>query len=387
MNKLIYLFSFLFLWSIHVNIQAQNDKLEIYMVDGDLLQNGVELLSFAHFASARPILTDTLLLKNTSDEVLNIKVRKNEIQVVNGTFNVFRALAQDVPAAEYITPNVWELAPGEMLPSDAYFLGNYFHQGQIGTSTFVYSFLTIGAEGQIVDSVYVTYHFLNNSVTPLDQNDQMFLNKETLVTGEPDVLVSYPVKLFNHNMDSIAMRVEKEVINMEDGHEVYFSFGGEEYESSFDFSSEEGYYIQSMDTLFGENCFTAFFKANGIDGNTELTKVSYIFFNKEEEADQSVITLVFNPSAVGFSELKEYDISSVYPNPTKDVFSIKHNLSSGVSSVLKVYNSLGSLVAIKEMNHQQLLSTFSISDWEEGIYYISIEIDGKPIGTEKLIKE
>lgn len=387
MNKLIYLFTFLFLLSIPIGIRAQNEKLEIYKIDGELLQNGVELLSFAHYLSNRRLLTDTLLLKNISDEVLNIKVRKNEIQVVNGTFNVFYALEQEVPAANYITPNELELAPGEMLPVDAYFLGSYFHQGQLGTSSFLYSFLTIDSEGQVVDSVYVTYHFLNNSVTPLDQNDEVFINKETLVTGDPDSLVSFPVKLFNHNFDSVAMRVEKEIISIEEGHDVYFKYAGVEYGSSFDYSAEEGFYIHSMDTLVGDNGFHALFNANGIDGNTELTKVNYIFFNKDNEADQSVITLVFNPSAVGFSELEDYNISSVFPNPAKDVFSIKHKLPAGVSSVLKVYNSLGGLVILKEIDNHQLVSTFSISDWKAGVYYISIEIDGKPIGTEKLIKE
>lgn len=387
MNKLIYLFAFLVVLMFPNLGHSQTEKLEIYKIDGELIQNGAEILIFAHQASTRTLHTDTLLLKNTSDQVLNIRVRKNEIQVVDGTFNVFHALEQDVAAVDDITPNQWELAPGEMLPEEAYFLGSYFHQAALGTSSFLYSFLMVDAEGQAVDSVFVTYHFLNNSVTPLDQNDQVFINKETLVTGEPNGIVSFPVKLFNHKLDSIAMRIEKQILNIEEGHEVYFKFGGEEYGSSVNFSSEEGYYIHSMESLVGENGFFALFNANGVDGNVELTKVNYVFFNRENEADQSVITLVFNPSAVGFSEFEDYDISSVYPNPTSDLFSIKHHLPSGLTTVLKVYNSSGALMTAKSINNQQLESTFSIRDWNAGVYYLSIEIDGKPIGTEKIIKK
>lgn len=387
MNKIIYLFIFLIILFVPIFTQAQADKLEIVKANGTMIENASELLSFNFGSAGKNLLTDSLLVRNISNETLKIKVRKNEVSVVDGTFNTFKALSQSVPVSESITPNLWELGPNETLPIDAYFQGAYFLQNQFGTSTFLYSFLTLNEQEEVVDSVYITYHFLNNSVTPLDYNDEVFVNKEVLVTGDPSEEVLFPVKLFNHNSDSICMRVEKQILNLENGHDLYFSFGGVDYSNSDEISSEDGIYIHSMDTLTGEFGFVAKFMANGIDGNEELSKVNYRFFNKDEGLDQSDIVLVFNPSAVGFSELEEYDISSVFPNPAKDIFSIKYNLPLGVSSLLKVYNNIGLLVSVEQIDNQKMVSTFSISDWDSGIYYLSIEVDGKPIGTEKLIKE
>ncbi len=387
MNKFTPIITFFIFLTSPIFIYAQADKIDILKLNGEVVENGSELLSFAFGSAGKNLLTDSLIIKNTSNETLRIQVRKNEISVVDGTFNNFHALSQDVPASEYVTPNVWELGPNETLPREAYFLGKYFLQNQFGTSSFLYSFLTLDENEVVHDSVYVIYHFLNNSVTPLDNQDNVFVNREVLVTGDPNEEILFPVKLFNHNSDSVAIRIEKQILNLESGHDVYFSYGGDDYTSSDDFSSEEGYYISSMDTLYGELGFIAKFNAHGEDSNIELSKVNYRFFNINNEDDQSDITLLFNPSAVGFSEINEYDISAVYPNPTGDVFHINHHLPYSVNTIMKVYNSAGLLITSKEINNKDLISTFSIGNWETGIYYLSIEIDGKPIGTEKIIKK
>lgn len=387
MFKNISYFLSVVLMGFALNAQSQSDNLEIYNVDGEMLANGTELLSFAHLSSTKILQTDSLVVKNTSNQVINLIVRKNEVDVLDGSFNLFSALAQSVPASESVTPNSWELFPGETLPIEACFKGSYYHQQVKGISTIQYSFISLGFGGEVVDSVYVTYHFLNTSVTPMDLDNNVFINKEVLVTGDASATISYPVKLFNHSSNDVNIRVLKEVLENEDEHQVYFRYGGTEFSAEDSISTNGGYKILSGDTLVGDYGFTALFDANDVEEYESLTKVNFTFYNVINRKDKSAITLAFNPIGTGFEEINEYQISKPYPNPAKGYFSLDHQISSGMDAVLKVYNSLGVLIINYPISNGQKSSTLSTVDWNAGVYYISIEIDGKLFGTEKVIIE
>ena len=80
--------------------------------------------------------------------------------------------------------------------------------------------------------------------------------------------------------------------------------------------------------------------------------------------------IYYSPEGV---EEVETQAVQVYPNPVKDVITVKaENLSSVV-----IYNSIGQKVFAQELDANEL--TINMSDYETGIYMVRIVADGNEV--------
>jgi len=363
---------------------AQN-TLEIYDLAGNKFESGSKQYVFADGGSTKILYTDSLIVKSVHSDFLKIKVRKTEELVVNGTTNSFRALAQDVTGTETTTPFFVSLNPGETLPESQTLVGSYFHRGKKGTTIITYSYLAYDIAEELIDSVFVKYYFKNTSIIIYDEQYQLFPRGEILISGDPDGVVEFPIHLYNQFSSPINLKATKIILNEEENHEVYFKFGNVEYGVEEYESSNNGVAIPSGEFLDDENKFIALFNANGTDSNTELTKVRYLFNDLLNVADSNSITLVFNPSGVGFEDLEQYQISAPYPNPTNKSFTIDHPDLKSSNAELKIYNIQGQLIFKKEINTTEMKTNIRVESFSPGTYFVSMELDGKPIGIEKLV--
>ena len=382
MNK----FTILFALSIFIGTSfsyAQDLKMEIYNTQGDQIENGAYLYKYGAKLT-KSIKTDSLIIKNVSDETIKLKVRKIEDDVLTSTLNHFYALAALMEPDEYMTPDYWELESGASLPLDAMFRGFYAPQNILGTSKVIYSFLSVDENDQVLDSVYINFAYSNSSFTVFNDDDEALYSRELLINCDPSEVSEIPFKIYNHNIASIGCRVGKDLIQSEDGHDVYFKFGGEEYlvESS---SAAEGVNIGAGETLMGENGFIAIFNPNGIDGNEYLTTVKYKIFNKLSGNDAIFLTLVYNPTGVGFAKMDGYKISSAYPNPAVEQFAIDYELPAFNTAVLKLYHMNGALLEEYSISGQQGHIQIPVNNLSSGTYFYSLVVDGKPIGVDKVV--
>jgi len=388
MNKIIYAFIATCLLGLVTQAYAQDLKMEIYNTRGELIKNGASLVAVASGSSAKLLATDSLLIKNVSEETIKLKVRKIDYSIVDNTFSIFTALEQNIGADENITTNYHELVSGAMLPTEAFFKGTYYPQATsagLGTSSIIYSFISVDENDQVLDSVYVYYSFSNTSVAPLNEDGDYVYNKEVLVNGNADEVIEYPVLLKNHTLEAVSYRVGKTVLESEEGQDFYFKFGGVEYSADENTSNASGVAIEAGQVLEGENGFIAMFDANSIDGNEFLPKVKYKFFNRVAGNDADYVTLVYNPSGVGFSEIDSYEISDPYPNPATDYFSVNHKIQDFQTAEMKLYNSVGQLILIHPVQKGSQKSVIYTSGLSEGVYYLNIEVNGQALGSEKVI--
>lgn len=386
MNKLIIALTILMI-VIFTHFGMAQEKMEIYDSHGNLIENGTNLATIANSATTKILSTDSLFIKNTSDVAIKLKVRKINSHLVNGSFSVFMALSQNVPAEENMTANYWDLGVGMTTPAEAFFRGDYYPQNVIGTTTIIYSFLSVDEEDKVLDSVYVCYAFSNTSVTPLSENGEMLYRHEVLLECNGTDLHEYPINLHNHVAVPVSYRVAKTINQVEEGQDIFFKFGGQEYTPSENASGANGVDIGVGETLSGANGFVARFNANEIDANEFLPSVTYKFFNRTAGNDADFVTLIYNISGVGFSELEAYDISSAYPNPASDYFRVDHQLPAFSQAQLKVYGSNGSLLAQYPILQQNGNIKVDVKDLPSGMYLLSIEIDGQSIGVEKIMVE
>ena len=384
MKKFIFALTALVFFGFSFSGMAQ-DKMEIYNSQGQLIENGSHLVNIFSNNSARTIHTDSLFIKNISEANIKLKVRKINTNLVSGTFSVFTALAQDMAAEESITPNYFDLASGATTSEEAHFLGTYYHQNITGTSGLIYSFLSVDENDVVLDSVYVSYTFTNTSVAPMNQAGDLLYHREIIVECNASDINEYPINLHNHTIDMVSYRVAKTINQVEEGQEMSFRFGAVDYGHADNASNADGVDIDADELLTGTNGFVAKFMANEIDGNEFMPSVSYKFFNKSSGNDADYVTLIYNITGVGFAELQAYDISSAYPNPASDYFTVDHKLPSFTQAQLKVYNSAGSLLARFPIVEQNASTKVNVTDFPAGMYLLSIEIDGQSIGIEKMM--
>lgn len=66
----------------------------------------------------------------------------------------------------------------------------------------------------------------------------------------------------------------------------------------------------------------------------------------------------------------------IFPNPTRDTFQVRLPIHEP-SAVLKVFNSLGILVAHFNMSQSENLAEISVSEWASGTYVIHFETGGR----------
>ena len=365
---------------------SQDGVLQITKSNGDLIENG-SFLYKTNNLGLRVIYSDTLCVKNTSGATINLKIRKIAKNVSFGTFNKFEALGQFLQPDESITPNSWELQDGESLPEDAYFFASYYHQTLISTSSIVYSFLSVDENNQVLDSVFVEYAFSNTSITPFNSDGEALYHREILVNCDIAETNEYQIELYNHSSNDLYYRVGRKIEDLEDGQEVSFWFGGLEYGMDENASIGEGLEIKSETTPIGDEGFKAIFSAHGVDANQTLSKVKYKFFNKDDGRDADYVTLIYNPSEVGLPQTDELYISKAYPNPASAYFNIDYHLSVFQNASIKLYQNRGSFICQYPIKNNKGSLQISIQDFPIGIYYYTLEIDGKPIGVEKIIKE
>jgi hypothetical protein len=135
---------------------------------------------------------------------------------------------------------------------------------------------------------------------------------------------------------------------------------------------------QSASNVSGTfNILTADLDEGPVAGNSI---VKYTFFNESIPSDSVQVSIVYNPAPpVGLKETtKSISSFEIFPNPAKEMASLKVNsLVSSQASVF-IYNALGNVVYHKEvlMNEGKNKIDLSVEDLSPGIYFACLKSGG-----------
>jgi len=113
----------------------------------------------------------------------------------------------------------------------------------------------------------------------------------------------------------------------------------------------------------------------------------------------STISFSFANNTIKFSEIEEnqnqidtttvnfYDLQTIklYPNPASDQIVIDYEIIYVKEAKLQIYNSIGAVVFSKELKNKQDKIKIPVSDYKNGLYFCSLQIDGKLLNTRKII--
>lgn len=204
-------------------------------------------------------------------------------------------------------------------------------------------------------------------------------NSLVVTVDNAEALVEVPIYIKNLTGADLEVMVKKYELDMVSGTEAYFCWD-----------------ICYPNTTFQP---TAFLTASANDtikdfsgdyktaGNTGISKVMYTFFKNKEATDSASVTIEYQIVGVGIDDIDELKQSiSCYPNPVSDNLFFKFNLEQNSKGEIIIFDLTGRRVKQENITSSETNLQINVSDLNTGIYLWTIEVDGVPIKSEKLIK-
>ena len=87
-------------------------------------------------------------------------------------------------------------------------------------------------------------------------------------------------------------------------------------------------------------------------------------------------------TSINFYDLQKLKL---YPNPVSSYLFIEYDIIFVKEAKLQIYNSIGAVVYTKSLEEKQDNFKIPVSDYKNGLYFCSLQIDGKLLNTRKIL--
>lgn len=188
----------------------------------------------------------------------------------------------------------------------------------------------------------------------------------------------FVIVLTNNSEDVDNIYLTKHVLAEVPGSTNLFCIGGACYDSQ---SSSTPLVLQPGESSNGQQ-FHLLYNPGETEG---VTTVKYIFYTSRY-SDSVTINYIYGNVGVEETELLVNSLTA-YPNPATSSVTVAYDLSgfhTGSARVV-ITNLVGSKVATRPINGTSGKVSIDLSILDAGIYFYSIEADGKIVSTKKLI--
>ena len=114
--------------------------------------------------------------------------------------------------------------------------------------------------------------------------------------------------------------------------------------------------------------------------------IRYVFYDQANPNDSVCVNVTYDALYVGINNQSAKNIlSGAYPNPANNTVNFDYSLNSENAGFVIIRNLVGSVVKKSALTSAEgKLSVFT-GDLPEGIYFYSLDVDGKAMSTRKLI--
>ena len=89
----------------------------------------------------------------------------------------------------------------------------------------------------------------------------------------------------------------------------------------------------------------------------------------------------------GVGDINDRMRFSIFPNPTKDIFTVELSTPAQSNMRFRVVDLIGRMILEKPIEVGNTQQTVSASDLSEGLYFLQVVLDGKVVGVEKFVKQ
>jgi hypothetical protein len=121
-------------------------------------------------------------------------------------------------------------------------------------------------------------------------------------------------------------------------------------------------------------------------GSNGISTVRYVFFSHSNPSDTVCANIAYDALFDGAGKQTAKNIlSGAFPNPANNTVNFEYSLNTGNSSTVTIRNLVGSVVRQSTLTGTEGKLSVITGDLPEGIYFYSLDVDGKAITTRKLI--
>lgn len=87
----------------------------------------------------------------------------------------------------------------------------------------------------------------------------------------------------------------------------------------------------------------------------------------------------------GISNEESNERLEVYPNPASNEVTVEYTITHGNQAILEFNDILGNKVFEKVLDVNGTQSNINVSDWNKGVYFYTLKVDGNILGTARLV--
>ncbi|OFY47495.1 MAG: hypothetical protein A2W85_02190 [Bacteroidetes bacterium GWF2_41_31] len=318
------------------------------------------------------------IVTNLSNSNIKVKVRRNEISIVDSTANYFCWVACYAPFVNE-SGEFHVMAPGASTDQD-FFYAHYTPLNQSGTSIIEYMFYNMDDESQNL-KVVVKYK-TSVQLFKLTWDGETLGDVISIVsdTSVPEMIFN-PI-VTNNTTAAINVKVRRTNLDVVAGSENYFCWVLC-YEPANDISSE--FLEMAPGASSGLEYFSGHYTPLGHSGTSA---VEYMFYDMNDVSinQKFIVKYTSSPTAIDESILKGVHFSAIYPNPAINFVSLNYTLVPGVKSAsIRISNILGTVVSEMNLNLNSNSTRVDVSQLDGGIYFYSVILNGERLSTKKLV--
>lgn len=235
-------------------------------------------------------------------------------------------------------------------------------------------------------SLFLIVNFVGAQSLTLQYESAELNNGDTVTVSVPqlNVLKEYYLDVTNVSENMVLMKVFKNDMYLLEDATSSICVGGLCYPQH---TTESGAVAIPAHTTLGHS--TDVENAFHLNYQTPVAGVSYVefsFVNSEDDEDyvSMVFKLVCDPTNILSTAVATK--MNAYPNPASDNVTIEYNHSGNANDMqLVIKNLLGATLFTKKLDVNENRVKVNVSEYNSGIYFYSIEADGRPLITKKLL--
>lgn len=223
-----------------------------------------------------------------------------------------------------------------------------------------------------------------SSFSIVDANQQTVANGSTLIyfVDQATGIETHDYVVTNNNPNAVTAKVRKAIQSQQSGQTFYFCTDVNCYSPTTNLSGNV-----SMTASGGAFDLITDFTPNATTG---ISTVRYSVFNVNTPSDSVFFFIEYHVSPTGIANhsMVKANIGTPNPNPASSTFNMTYNLGSSFGkgeAKLVVYNMLGAKVSSETLIDAEGNVRMDVSTFEAGVYFTSLEVDGKQVATKRLV--
>ncbi|MBO4655113.1 MAG: T9SS type A sorting domain-containing protein [Bacteroidales bacterium] len=220
---------------------------------------------------------------------------------------------------------------------------------------------------------------LSHEGNPLHHGDTV-----DVMVSQVYTTVDVYLDLTNVSAEDVTVRVYKNEIDMVSGATAALCFGGHCYPPA---TSESGtVLVAANSTLSHTTDSTDAFHFSYKTPAEGVSFVEFVFANEDNAEDNVSVTFKMTCAPATAVQVNATPKMRAYPNPATNHVTVEYACTGVTGNArLVIKNLMGATLFTKDLDVDGTKVKVDVSDYSPGIYFYSLEADGRPLLTKKML--